>query len=161
MSALFFTGHYFIREFYEIYKIKSIQLLFYYFYKTTDFMEFKIDTKESFSVITPSTDTISAKLADALKLECEYLRQIGSKNYIIDLQNIESLEENALNQIVALHEFIYGLEESLVFTNMNENILRDLRKQEADLMLNLAPKMAEAIDIISMEILERDLLSEE
>jgi len=124
-------------------------------------MEFKINTKESFSVITPSTDIISAKLADALKLECEYLRQIGSKNYIIDLQNIDSVEENAINCFAALHEFIYGLEESLVFTNMNDNILRELRKQEVDLILNLAPKMAEAIDIVSMEILERDLLSEE
>ncbi len=124
-------------------------------------MEFKIDTKDTFTVIIPQSGSINANLTGALLQKCEEMRQSGSKNYIIDLRNCTTIENDAIESLVGMHEELYSAEQSIVFTGISDSILEVLRKEEVHYIINIAPKMQEAIDIISMEILERDLLSEE
>ena len=109
-------------------------------------MEFKIDTKDTFTTIIPLEKNLSAKMTGDLLDKCEEMRQRGSNNFVIDLQHCSEMEPEAIDGLVALHE---------------DCIMSLLKSNESDLLLNIAPKMEEAIDIISMEILERDLLSEE
>lgn len=124
-------------------------------------MDFKIDTKDTFAVITPITDTISVNLTEELQATFEKMRQSGSNNFIIDLQECNSIDPDAIEKLVALHEACYALDNSIVYTAMKGSIINELKKSETDLLINIAPKMIEAIDIISMEILERDLFGEE
>ena len=124
-------------------------------------MDFKIDTKDSFSTITPLEKEISAKLTGRLSLKLEEMRQSGSNSFIIDLQQCEEMEDAVIPELLNMHEESYSKGQSLVFTGMSEKIIKLLKKRETDLMLNIAPTMVEAIDIVSMEILERELLSEE
>jgi hypothetical protein len=60
-----------------------------------------------------------------------------------------------------LHEKCYTNEQSLVFTGINEEVNKELKAAEVDEVINIAPTVVEAIDIVSMEILERDLFNEE
>ena len=124
-------------------------------------MQFKIDTRDTFSIIKPIFDQISAKLTGELRQKCIEIRQSGSKNFIIDLQDCEGIDEEAITELVALHEESYSQDQSIVFTGINTKVMNALKENETDLLINVAPRMDEAIDIISMEILERDLLSEE
>ena len=124
-------------------------------------MEFKIDTKDNFTIIMPTTDRISAKMADEISETCKKARQSGSKNFIIDLQHCLKIDQTAIKSLVILHEEMYSMDQSLVYTRMNKQVIDAIKEDETDLLLNIAPEMNEAIDIISMEILERDLLSEE
>ena len=124
-------------------------------------MDFKIDTKESFTIIMPDAGRISANMTDALLDKWEEVRQSGSNNFIIDLTNCAEVDISAITSLVDMHEKSYSGDSSLVFTGISNQILAVLKSEEADLILNIAPQMQEAIDIISMEILERDLLSEE
>ena len=50
-------------------------------------MEFKIDTKDTFTIIMPETAEINAKMTGALLEKCGEMRQSGSNNFIIDLTN--------------------------------------------------------------------------
>jgi anti-anti-sigma regulatory factor len=124
-------------------------------------MEFKTDTKDTFSVITPVTENLDANLSDLLREKCAELQQNGSTNFIVDLSHCIKMEKSAVNEFIKMHEDFYSAEQSLVFTGINESILSALKENETDLLLNIAPKMQEAIDIVSMEILERDLFNEE
>ena len=124
-------------------------------------MEFKIDTKETYSVIRPITDSINAKMTDLLDKKCAETRQNGSGNLIIDLQHCNDADEAGIEQLVRLHEESYAQEQSLVFTTVTPGVMKALKANETDLLINVAPTMAEAIDIVSMEILERDLFNEE
>ncbi len=123
-------------------------------------MEFKIDTKPTYLVITPVTNHIDANLAGALRQKCT--EEIGEvHNYIIDLHNCLDADKSSFDALIALHETCYENGRSLVFTGLQEDVMTAIKEEEADLVLNIAPKMVEAIDIISMEILERDLFNEE
>lgn len=124
-------------------------------------MDFKIDTRDTFSVITPVAAAITVKLTDELRAEMGKVRQSGSQHFIIDLQNCTSIDKEAIEKLIAMHEECYGMDTSLVFTGTGGSVLASLKEEEADMIINVAPKMIEAVDIISMEILERDLFGEE
>jgi anti-anti-sigma regulatory factor len=124
-------------------------------------MEFKIDTKPNFTHITPADTTIDAALAEALAIKCNELTETGSKNFLIDLKNCTDADTKSLEEFVKLHEQCYEQEQSLVFTGVNTDVLGKMQEKEIDLVINVAPTEIEAIDIINMEILERDLFGEE
>lgn len=124
-------------------------------------MDFKIDTRDTFSVVTPVCDAITVNLADELRITLDKMRQSGSHNFIIDLGECGTIDPDAVTALVDLHEECYSMGNSLVFTAVRSKAMSVLKETESDMLLNIAPKMVEAIDIISMEILERDLFSEE
>lgn len=124
-------------------------------------MEFKYDTKPTFIVITPDTEHIDANLTEQLSLKINELHREEGNNYIISLQNCATADVSAFSTWVALHNECYEKEQSLVFTDANPEVEKDLRGTDALQEINFAPSMQEAVDIISMEILERDLLGED
>ena len=124
-------------------------------------MEFKIDTKPNFIMLTPVSNHLDAKLTAALSQKWEELTQSGSANFIIDLHNCLDADNASFNELTLLHENCYNAGQSLVFTGMNEEVLAALKKEELDTVLNITPTMAEAVDIVNMEILERDLFKED
>ncbi len=124
-------------------------------------MDFKIDTKDTFTLIKPLAGTINAKMADELGQKIAEMRQSGSNNFIIDLNGCPHIEHSGIAHWLALHEDCYSLGQSFVLTGIQEPVYIAMKAVDEDRMLNIAPRMDEAIDIVSMEILERDLLSEE
>ena len=124
-------------------------------------MEFKIDTKDTFTIIMPVKESIDAKLTGALLEKCAELTQSGVNNYIIDFGNCGELDRGAIDGLIKLYEEIYSNEQSVVYTGIGKQGIILLKEDETDLLVNIAPSMKEAIDIISMEILERDLFNEE
>jgi anti-anti-sigma regulatory factor len=124
-------------------------------------MEFKIDTKPSYSIITPVYDSLNANLTDAIRQKWEELAESGSENLAVDLQNCTNAEESAYDALVKMHEEYYGNGQSLVFTNLQPQVMQALKQDGLTDVINIAPTMAEAADIISMEVLERDLFKEE
>jgi anti-anti-sigma factor len=124
-------------------------------------MEFKIDTKPSFSIITPVYETLNANLTDAIRQKWEELSESGSENLVVDLQNCTNADESAYEALEKMHEEYYSNGQSLVFTNLQPSVIKALKQEGLPDVINIAPTMAEAADIISMEVLERDLFKEE
>jgi anti-anti-sigma regulatory factor len=124
-------------------------------------MEFKIDTKPAYTLIMPVSNLLNANLTGAIRQKAAEIGQSGSSNLIIDLQKCITADDSALPALQQLHEDFYSKEHSLVFTGMNEDMVQKFKTNETELIINIAPTMAEAVDIISMEILERDLFNEE
>ena len=124
-------------------------------------MEFKIDTKASYTHISPLSARLNANMAAAITQKCTELTNADSQNFLIDLVNCQDADADAFDELVALHDQCYADGQSLVFTNINDKVMTAFKDADADEVLNIAPTEIEAIDIISMEILERDLFNEE
>jgi len=123
-------------------------------------MEFKIDTKSTYTLITPETEVLSANLADELRQKVAEIEQTGSHNFLIDLQHCSSMDLAAVPLLQELNQHIYSKEASIVFAAPQENVLQVMKQAQLHLSINLTPSIIEAVDIISMEVLERDLLNE-
>lgn len=123
-------------------------------------MDFKIDTKENYGLITPEYHTLNDILAEKLFEEIKKLQTSGTLNLIVDFEQITSSEANARNYLLEIHEHVYQNEGSLVFTGLNEALLKSIKKDQLHINLNITPTMIEAKDIINMEDLERALFNE-
>ncbi len=123
-------------------------------------MDFKIDTKPTYTVITPDTGNLSVNMAEGIRQKIEELSLNSSHNFIINLQNLTSMEMASGDVLLEMHNFVYNSGSSLVFTALEESVNQSMKKGQYHLSLNLTPTLIEAVDIISMETLERDLLGE-
>lgn len=123
-------------------------------------MIFKIDAKEQFTVIKPETVLLNSFLAAQLAEECQKLTENGSLNFIIDLENATAIDPDFLEAILEISATYYEQEQSFVIVHPPAVFIQLLKDEDAIDSLNYAPTMIEAIDIVSMEILERDLFRE-
>ena len=98
------------------------------------------------------TEVIRQKVGEAT--------ETGSHNFVVNLQNMTSMNMASGNLLLDLHNYVYDNGGSLVFTTLEESVIQTMKKGQYHLSLNLTPTLIEAIDIISMEVLERDLLGE-
>ena len=124
-------------------------------------MEFKIDTNDTYTLILPTAAGLDASMAASLRAKCLDLADEGSQNFVIDLSNAREADDAALEVFVSFHEECYEEERSLVFTGVVDGLLQRMKQARVHLTLNITPTIDEAIDMVNMEILERDLLNDQ
>lgn len=117
-------------------------------------MLYKIDTKQNLDIITPQMSQFKYIMADELVTLCAQLQK-NDKSAIIDFNKVVSVEDVVLKQVEELHKQFYNSGLSFVLCNLTTDI-KGLFSTE----LNVVPTQTEAIDLVSMEGLERELLGE-
>lgn len=124
-------------------------------------MEFKIDTNENYARIAPLGTNLSVNMAAMIEEHASQLAESGCPNFLIVLSACQTGDAAAFEALVKWHVQCYSEGRSLVFTEVQDPVRKRMRELEVDEALNIAPTEIEAIDIINMEILERDLFNEE
>jgi anti-anti-sigma regulatory factor len=124
-------------------------------------MEFKIDTRPSYTLITPLSEMLNANLTGAIRQKWLEIGQSGSHNLIVDFKNCVRADATAYPAMLLLHQDFYAQGCSLVYTGTNQEIAQQIKSEDDETRVNIVPSIDEAVDIISMEILERDLFNEE
>lgn len=82
------------------------------------------------------------------------------KVFIIELATCNTMEAIAGPILLELHQWVYQNGGSLVFADLSDELWQIMKQEQLHLSLNLTPTLIEAVDIVSMDILERDLLGE-
>jgi anti-anti-sigma regulatory factor len=120
-------------------------------------MKFKIDTKEKILVISPEIRDLDANMADAFVEEISGLSELEGRNLILDMALVEKADDKGVQAILTVYHLQYNNDLSCALTGLN-NALTNQVKEADESVYNLTPTMAEAIDIVMMEDLERELL---
>jgi anti-anti-sigma regulatory factor len=123
-------------------------------------MKYNIDTKENFDIITPINDLFNQDLAEEIQqfLSASILK---NRSAIIDFSSIQSIENNLNQIIIDWHHKMYDSNLSFALCEMNDEVKKSMQENEESNILNITPKQIEAIDIVAMEGLERELLGDE
>jgi anti-anti-sigma regulatory factor len=124
-------------------------------------MEFKIDTRDSYVRIAPIGEHLSVNMAAMMEERAAQLADSGPGNALIDLSACHTADEAAFEHLANWHEHAYSEGRSLVFTGLQQDVLDVAKEAQLDGAINIAPTEVEGIDIISMEIIERELFNEE
>jgi len=123
------------------------------------YMNFKIDTKEKFTVITPLNGNLSDKLTEELiQIATEQLKK-DIKNVVVNLKNVFSLNESAATNFVKLEQTFYENNASFVICELQPSVETELEKHQLLNALNITFTESEAWDIVQMEEIERELMS--
>jgi anti-anti-sigma regulatory factor len=127
-------------------------------------MQFKTDTKEKFHVITLAGPSFTADMAAELSdLLLPYLQNdapqpgSGVKNVILNLKELQILDEIAAEKLVKLQQNFYEKNSSFVICEIPKPIEDFLDSVNLLEIMNTTPTESEAIDIVQMEEIEREL----
>jgi anti-anti-sigma regulatory factor len=120
-------------------------------------MKFKIDTKEKIVVFCPQEAALDANLSDDFTATVTALPELKGRNLILDLALVQKTDTAGIEAILTVYRYVYDNKFSCAITGLNSALTTGLRAAGGD-MLNLAPTLAEAIDLVMMEELERELL---
>jgi anti-anti-sigma regulatory factor len=123
-------------------------------------MNFKIDTREKFTVITPLTDFLSDNLTAELNELLSSYKQ-SKINLIINFKNVSIINEQVIKQIAAWQNEFYNNKLSFVLCEVQQSVKTILEQLELNDALNLVPSETEAWDMVQMEEIERELLDDE
>lgn len=121
-------------------------------------MEFKIDTKEKFTVIQPLEPVINANMTVDLKQTCLDFLGKDVKNVILNLEKVREIDTDIAETILELQQSFYEGSASFVICAMQPQVNKIFEDEELDEMLNQTPTESEAWDILQMEEIERELL---
>jgi len=124
-------------------------------------MKVKTDTKEKFHVITVQEPSLSADMAAKLSDLLLPNLQNDVKNLILNLKELQSLDEIAAERLVKLQQNFYEKNSSFVVCEMKKPVEDFLDSVNLLEMMNTTPTESEAMDIVQMEEIERDLLNED
>ncbi len=128
-------------------------------------MKFKIDTNPNYTRILPEDAVLSATMADEIIRKCQELQGAEMHNFILDFFGITDAETGdsapVFEAFLRLHERQYEAGSSLIFTGIGPQLLAQMKRDDLHHVLNITPTLPEAIDMVNMEILERDLFNEE
>ena len=121
-------------------------------------MNFKIDTKEKFTVITPINENLSDKLTEELvQIATEQLNK-DIRNVVVNLKNVFSLNESAATLFIKLEQTFYENNASFVICELQPSVETEFEQDELLDLLNITPTESEAWDIVQMEEIERELM---
>ncbi|SFD07004.1 hypothetical protein SAMN05518672_101319 [Chitinophaga sp. CF118] len=123
-------------------------------------MKFKIDTKEKILVISPEISELNANLSASFITEITGLPDLEERNLILDMTLVEKSDDAGIQAILTVYHQQYDRGLSCALTGLNSTLTL-LVKEADESVYNLAPTMAEAIDLVMMEDLERELMQDE
>lgn len=123
-------------------------------------MKYNIDTKENFDIITPQIAMLTSTLTDELSILINKSRE-HDKSVIIDFSQVNEIPEEFVDFLTRTHETMYLDNFSYVLCQVGGNLKKQIQDADLEDSLNIAPTLIEAIDIVSMEVLERELLGGE
>lgn len=123
-------------------------------------MNLKLDTKEKFHVIKVLDQTFYANMTENLIETFRTCTQTDVKNVIINLEEVGRMDKEAALALVNLQQACYEDNHSLVFCCLQKELEDWLDKEEILEVMNVTPTESEAMDIVQMEEIERDLFKD-
>ncbi len=120
-------------------------------------MNFKIDTKEKFTTLTPAGSHLSDNLTEELVQTAKDLLQTDKRNIVLNLKHVTQLDEAAATHLVALQQSFYENNTSFVICEMQPPVEAMLEELNLFEIMNVTPTESEAWDIVQMEEIEREL----
>ena len=124
-------------------------------------MNFKIDTKERFTVITPEEMHLSVNMTDVLnKLLLNYLQK-GRPHVILKMDIVQVIDEEMAENLLKIQQQFYEQKKSFVICNLQKDVVQLLEQKGLLQFMNITPSESEAWDIVQMEEIERETLGDE
>lgn len=119
-------------------------------------MQFKIDTKEKIVLFRLEEPELNANLAAELEKAVFGIPDLEEKNLVLDLHSLQSADEKGLKAIFAVYNRQYERGLSAAVAHLRAPLSTALSEKYPE-MLNVVPTESEAIDMVMMEDLEREL----
>ncbi len=108
-----------------------------------------------------TNEKLDSQISPALKSELVVLNADDFKSIIIDLSETRYCDSSGLSAILVANRLCKNSGGSFILCGLQRSVSKLISISQLDTILNITPTLAEAIDFLAMEQVERDLDNEE
>lgn len=116
--------------------------------------------EEKYTLVKINESRLTSMNAPELKSQFVMLNAEGIKNIIVDLSTVEYCDSSGLSAILVGNRLCRGANGSFVITHLQDGVIKIISISQLDRVLSITPSVEEAVDLVFMEEVERDLLNE-
>lgn len=121
-------------------------------------MRFELDKHEKYVLIKPlDLEELNFENAPKLKSELLLLTTDGINNIILDLSNVRNTDESGLSALLSADRLCKSQDGTFVLACVHSDIQQLLQLSTLENYIHVVPTVSEAIDLVFMEEIERDL----
>jgi hypothetical protein len=119
-------------------------------------MHIKQSSSLQYELLSLPEGQFTPEMAEKLTTMCQELREQG-RSVIVDAHEIVDIAPGALDKLEDWQTEAYNKNTSWAMARLKKS----LYPKNSDIELNLTPSLEEAIDLVAMEIIERELLGDD
>ncbi len=124
-------------------------------------MQYSIDKQEQYTLIKVQEEKLHAHLIPELKSAFVTLNSEGVDSFILDLSEVRYTDSSGLSAILIANRLCNEAKGILVLIGITEHVLKLITISQLEKILHILPTHEEAVDLILMTALERDLMEGE
>jgi anti-sigma B factor antagonist len=123
-------------------------------------MGFTVDSQERYSVVRTEVEKLDSLNAPDMKSELVYLNKSGIRNIIVDLSDTRYCDSSGLSALLIGKRLCKEAEGSFVLTGLQPAVAKLVEISKLDNVITITPTLDEAVDLVMMEEIERELGAE-
>ena len=120
-------------------------------------MSFSTKKHDNYTLIVFSTDKLDAVVSPDLKAELVLINKSGEKNILIDLTSVKYCDSSGLSSLLIGNRLCTESKGSFIISCMQPAVLKLVMISQLDNILSMTPTLPEAIDLLFMEEIEREI----
>lgn len=123
-------------------------------------MNFEIEKKDNYAVVKVKAEKLDSQISPSLKSELVVLNADEFKNIIIDLSDTRYCDSSGLSAILVANRLCKNSNGSFVLCGLQRSVSKLISISQLDTILNITPTFEEAVDLLALESIEKDLNDE-
>lgn len=118
---------------------------------------FTIDKKDKYTLVTIHVEKLDSRVSPILKSELVVINAGGEKNIIIDLNECRYCDSSGLSAILIGNRLCKNENGTFVLSGLQDSVSKLISISQLDTVLQITPTVDEAVQLLYMEEVERDL----
>ena len=124
-------------------------------------MKINIDKKDHYSILKLEEENLNSVMAPDIKSEFVFMRNEGVPNLIFDMSDVKYVDSSGLSAILTANRLWNGYG-TFILANVNHPAVKKLIEiSRLETILTIVPTVAEAVEHVMMDELQRELTSSE
>ena len=120
-------------------------------------MNFEIEKKDNYAVVKVKVEKLDSQISPSLKSELVVLNADEFKNIIIDLEDTRYCDSSGLSAILVANRLCKNAGGSFILCGLQRSVSKLISISQLDTILSITPTLQEAVDLVAMETIEKDL----
>ena len=120
-------------------------------------MKFVVSKKDKVTAISSKVEKLDALHSPELKSEVISINRDGMKNIIIDLTDTRYIDSSGLSALLVANRLCRDSGGSFVLCGLQDHVKKLISISQLETVLKITPTVSEAVDLVYMDELERDV----
>lgn len=123
-------------------------------------MKFAVDKHEKYVVLKLNESKLNSLFTPQLKSELILINTEGQRNIVLDLSQVKFADSSGLSSLLVGHRLCKNTDGLFILCGLSESVARLVTISQLDTVLTIVPTVDEAVDLIFMEEIEKELKKE-